>query len=87
MAKRLPVRMIDASGTLTGDKFLAADGSWKVPTPPIDEAQITPGASGQVLTSTSANAEWIGNVVVLIPAGGSVPPGTPIGAIIMEKDA
>jgi hypothetical protein len=56
--------------------------------PVITNSQALPagGSQANVLTMLSGGVDiWMGNVVVLIPHGGAVPGGTPVGAIIVEK--
>lgn len=51
--------------------------------PPYNLEPATTDA--QVVTTVGGVTTWFGNAVLLIEHGASVPAGTPIGTIILEK--
>lgn len=86
--KKLDLRLIDADlvevgGTAGQVPVRQTDGSYE-----WEDVLPTEGVeSPRVLTVLSGGSfAWVGNVVVVIPAGGSIPSGTPAGAVIVELD-
>lgn len=86
---KLDPRLIDGEivpgGGTAGEALTRGTGGeaeWNevVPLDGRSQANVLTVLSGGTLT-------WLGSLVVVIPNGGLVPGGTPIGALIVELDA
>lgn len=86
--RKIDRRLIDGEllpidpGTVGQVLMVMSDGTHEfdnlLPDNPPEPAQVLVGQSGGTFV-------WFGNAVVVIPAGGSVPPGTPAGTVVVQE--